>query len=212
MRQRGFTLVEIMIAIFIAAIMFAIGYGAINQALRDRDSINASQARVTEIQRGMRVVAQDFAQLIARPARDTSGNGELRPAVMSSNTDDILITFTRSGWTNPAGLPRPSEQRVRYRYIGQDQTLVREHWVSVDPALNTEPRKRVLISRVKSVELRYLDPASRTWRTDWPPSQPSGPMNPLQAEQTLLPRPLAIEITLVLEDWGRVTRLFEIPT
>lgn len=212
MRQRGFTLVEIMIAIFIAAIMFAIGYGAINQALRDRDSINASQARVTEIQRGMRVVAQDFAQIIARPARDTSGNGELKPAVMSSNTDDILITFTRSGWTNPAGLPRPAEQRVRYRYSGQDQTLVREHWVSVDPALNTEPRKRVLISRVKSVEFRYLDPASRNWRTDWPPSQPSGPVSPLLAEPMLVPRPLAIEITLVLEDWGRITRLFEIPT
>lgn len=212
MRQRGFTLVEVMIAIFIAMIMFAIGYGAINQAVRDRDAINVSQARITEIQRGMRIVAQDLTQMIARPARDTSGTGQLMPAVMSSDTDDILVTFTRAGWSNPAGLPRPAEQRVRYRYVGRDQTLVREHWVSVDPALNTEPRERVLLTKVKSVELRFLDPASRNWRTDWPPSMPSGPVNPLQADQLLLPRPLAIEITVVLEDWGRVQRLFEIPT
>ena len=32
MRNRGFTLLELLVAMFIAAIMFAIGYGAINQA------------------------------------------------------------------------------------------------------------------------------------------------------------------------------------
>jgi general secretion pathway protein I len=79
-RARGFTLIEVVIAMFIAAIMFAIGYGAINQALRDRDALNVSQERVTEIQLGMRVVAQDFAQAVARPARDTSG-GQLMPAI-----------------------------------------------------------------------------------------------------------------------------------
>jgi len=211
MRTRGFTIIEVMIAIFIAAVMFAIGYGAINQALRDRDSINASQARITEIQRAMRVVAQDVAQIVARPARDTSGTGQLMPAVMAGNTDDVLMTFTRGGWSNPAGLPRPAEQRVRYRYVGLDTSLVREHWVSVDPALNTEPRQRVLLTRVRSVELRFLDPGSRNWREDWPPAAPSGPANPLQVDQLML-RPLAIEITMVLEDWGRVLRVFEIPT
>jgi general secretion pathway protein J len=210
MRSRGFTIIEVMIAIFIAAIMFAIGYGAINQALRDRDGINRSQARVTEIQRGMRVVAQDFAQVIARAARDTAGNGQLMPALMASNQDTILVTFTRGGWSNPAGLQRPAEQRVRYRF--QDESLIREYWTSVDPALNTEPRQRVLLTRVKSVELRYLDPGSRNWRTDWPASTATGPLNPQQFDISLLTRPLAIEITLVLEDWGRVQRVFEIPT
>jgi len=42
MRSRGFTLIEVVIAMFIAAIMFAIGYGAINQALIDRDALNVS--------------------------------------------------------------------------------------------------------------------------------------------------------------------------
>ena len=198
--RRGFTIIEVMIAIFIAAVMFAIGYGA----------INLSQARITEIQRGMRVVAQDLAQMMARPARDITGNGQLIAAVLADNTNNLLMTFTRAGWSNPAGLQRPAEQRVRYSF--QEEALVREHWLAVDPALNTEPRRRVLITRVKSVELRFLDPVSRTWRTDWPVNKASGAVSPLQEDLLLRTRPLAIEFTLVLEDWGRVQRVFEIPT
>jgi general secretion pathway protein J len=208
MRARGFTLIEVVIAMFISAIMFAIGYGAINQALRDRDALNVSQERVTEIQTGMRVVAQDFAQTIARAARDTSGSGQLMPAMFTAGSSDIIITFTRAGWSNTAGIQRPSEQRVRYRFL--DGALVREHWLSVDPALNTEPRQRTLLTKVKAVEIRFLDPVSRQWRTDWQATS-TGQVAP-NAVSLLLTRPLAIEFTVVFEDWGRVVRLFEIPT
>jgi len=208
MRARGFTLIEVVIAMFIAAIMFAIGYGAINQALRDRDALNVSQERVTEIQLGMRVVAQDFAQAVARPARDTSSNGQLMPAMFANGSSDIIVTFTRAGWSNPAGIQRPAEQRVRYRFI--DGSLVREHWLAVDSALNTEPRQRILLSRVKAVEIRFLDPVSRQWRTDWQ-STSSGVVAP-NSVSLIVTRPIAIEFTVVFEDWGRVQRLFEIPT
>ena len=132
------------------------------------------------------------------------------PAVMAKAEDSILVTFTRAGWSNPVGLQRPAEQRVRYRFF--EGSLVRDYWTTVDPALTVEPRQRVLITRVKSVELRFLDPASRNWRTDWPVAAPSGQVNPLQIDNTLLVRPLAIELTVELEDWGRVQRVFEIPT
>lgn len=209
MRTRGFTLIEVMIAMFIAAIMFAIGYGAINQALRDRDSLNVSQERVTEIQRGMRVVAQDFAQVVARAARDTSGTGQLMPAMSADGRSDSIVTFTRAGWSNPAGIQRPAEQRVRYRFI--DGALVRENWLAVDPALNIEPKQRTLLTKVTAVEIRFLDPVSRQWRTDWPASAITGQV-PANLVDQLLTRPIAIEFTVVFEDWGRVQRLFEVPT
>jgi general secretion pathway protein J len=209
MRRRGFTLIEVVIAMFISAIMFAIGYSAITQALRDRDALNASQARVTEIQRGMRVVAQDFAQIVARAARDTSGTGQLMPAISADTRNDSVVTFTRTGWSNPAGIQRPAEQRVRYRYI--DGSLVREHWLAVDPALNTEPRQRVLFTKVKAVEVRFLDPVTRQWSTEWPKTVLTGAVTPNTVDFLTI-RPLAIEFTVVLEDWGRVLRLFEIPT
>jgi general secretion pathway protein J len=210
MRRTGFTLIEVMIAMFIAAIMLAMGYSAINQASKERVNLSAKQARITEIQRGMRVVAQDFAQMVARTARDPEGGGNIQPAVFATAKNNTLITFTRAGWSNPAGVQRPAEQRVRYQFI--DGSLVREHWLSVDAALNTEPRQRVVLTKIKSVELRFLDPVTRNWREDWPAVTPSGPVGPADIDQLLRTRPLAIEMTVVLEDWGRIQRLFEIPT
>jgi general secretion pathway protein J len=209
--RAGFTLIEVMVAMFIAAIMLALGYSAINQAAKERDNLTIKQARITEIQRGMRVVAQDFAQMVARTARDNEGGGNIQAAVIATNKDDTLITFSRAGWSNPAGVQRPAEQRVRYRFI--DGSLVREHWLSVDPALNAAPRQRVLLTKVKSVTMRFLDPVTRNWRDDWPAAASiSGPVNPANIDQLLRTRPIAIELTVVLEDWGRVQRLFEIPT
>jgi hypothetical protein len=40
----------------------------------------------------------------------------------------------------------------------------------------------------------------------------SGPVGPLNIDEAFLTRRLAIELTVVLEDWGRVQRIFEIPT
>jgi general secretion pathway protein J len=210
MRRSGFTLIEVVVAIFVAAVMFAMGYSALSQAMVERDSLNTKQTRINEIQKGMRIVAQDFAQIAARPARDTQGNGELQAAIGANSKDNTLVTFSRNGWSNPAGLQRPAEERVRYRFV--DGSLIREHWLSVDPALNAEPRERVVLTHVKSVEIRFLDPVTRNWRTDWPPLVPTGPVGPLQIDETLMPRPMAIEFTIVFDDWGRVQRLFEIPT
>lgn len=210
MRRAGFTLVEVMVSIFIMAVMFAIGYRALNMGLVFNDSLKIKQARITEIQRGMRVLAQDFAQVAARGARDTQGTGQLQPAFSAQNRDNTLMVFTRTGWSNPAGVQRPAEQRVRYRFV--DGQLVREYWLSLDAALAAEPRQRIILTKIKTVEVRFLDPASRTWRTEWPASTPSGPVGPANIDPLLLTRPLAIELTIVFEDWGRIQRVFEVPT
>jgi general secretion pathway protein J len=131
------------------------------------------------------------------------------PAMSADGRNDAIVTFTRAGWSNPAGIQRPVEQRVRYRFI--EGALVRENWLAVDPALNLEPKQRTLLTKVSAVEIRFLDPVSRQWRTDWPASATTGQVPPNLVDQ-LLTRPIAIEFTVVFEDWGRVQRLFEIPT
>ena len=99
---------------------------------------------------------------------------------------------------------------MRYRFV--DGSLLRDHWSSVDPALNAEPRERTLITRLKSAKVRFLDPVTRNWGEDWPISQGTSQVPPANVDEVLRPRPIAIELTLVFEDWGRIQRIFEIPT
>jgi len=202
-RRGGFTLVELLVALFITAILFAIGYGALNQALKNRDSVQRQQDRLVALQRTMRTLVQDFTQTAPRPIRDELGANML-PALQSSTSNGVLVTLTRGGWSNPAGIQRPSLQRVRYVFA--DGALVRQAYPVLDAVIDVQPRSRTLIDRVKAVTLRYYD--GQAWRPEWPPA--SGNINNLTPAQLPRWRPLAVEATIELEDWGKVTRIIEV--
>ena len=88
-RNRGFTLIELMVALFITAIIFAMGYGAVNQALNDHDFLKTRQARLTAVETAMRVLVQDFSQLAPRPVRDIVGTGML-PCLLANPNGTLL--------------------------------------------------------------------------------------------------------------------------
>ena len=221
MKNRGFTLIELLVALFITAIVFTLGYGTINQALKGRESLESHQDRQTEVQTAVRVMTQDFAQLAARPVRDSLGTtwqsdflslaGQSAVVVDPSSAPDSaassapdtagtdMVLFTRAGWANPAGIQRPELERVSYRVVGN--TLRRLHLPVLDGTETTQPLRRDLLTHVKAVSFRFMDPTSRQWLTQWP-----APGNP-----SLRTRPLAVEVTLDLEDWGRIVRVIEVP-
>src|ERR1044071_3179072 len=123
-----------MVAVFITAIMFAIGYGAVNQAMKNREGLEKQQERLVTIQTMMRTIAQDVNQLSLRPIRDPSGNDLLPVIVATSNTPQKIVELTRGGWANPAGVQRPALQRVVYLF--EDKTLRRQYWRVLDPLLS----------------------------------------------------------------------------
>jgi general secretion pathway protein J len=205
MKSRGFTLIELMVAILILAIMTAMAYGAIQNAVNNRDVVRDNEKRLIEVQTAMRVMSQDFVQLVPRPVRQPVGDNWL-PAVSAQAEGSPLVTFTRGGWANPAGVQRPGLQRVAY--VFENSTLRREHWAVLDATLASQTVKRELVTKVRSMRFRYMD-AGRQWREQWPVPGVPAP-NSLPGED--LSRPIAVEVTLELEDWGRITRIFEVPT
>ena len=203
--NRGFTLLELLVAMFIAAVMFAIGYGAINQAMNNHSGLQEQQARLLEVQTAMRVIEQDIVQLVPRPIRQPVGDGWL-PALIGQadpNTQPIL-QLSRGGWSNPTGVQRPGLQRVAY--FLEKNTLRREYWTVMDPTLQNTTMKRDLLTHVKAVTFRFMD-LQRQWQTQWPPTSVAGSQG---QELALRQRPIAIEVTVDTDDWGKLVRTIEV--
>jgi type II secretion system protein J len=59
-RECGFTLIELLVALFITAIMFAIGYRALDQAFRSRKEVDEQSARLIAVQQALRTIEQDI--------------------------------------------------------------------------------------------------------------------------------------------------------
>lgn len=193
--QHGFTLLELLVALAIFAVLAAIAYSALNQVTSTRAHLQAKAERLTALQMVFTVLGRDIEQAIGRRVRDEFGDAE--PAMKGGVVvGTSLLTLTRAGWRNPLGLPRSHLQRVAYGFV--DNKLLRHSWTVLDRGPGVLPHEEVMLEDVRAVELRFLDQA-RQWQGFWPPP----------GQDTTLPR--AVEITIDLADWGRVTRLFRVP-
>ncbi len=207
-RSGGFTLLELLVALFIAAVIFSMGYAAINQALKSHDTLKEKQAQLLGLQTAIRVLEQDFLQAAPRPVRQAVGDEPAQGALVGSPPGaQPIVALTRDGWSNPSGLQRPGLQRVAY--FLENGTLRREYWNVLDPTLASTTAKRELMQHVKTFTVRYLD-VNHQWQDQWPPA--SGCLVCGTEDQALRYRPLAVEITIDTEDWGKIVRIIEIAT
>lgn len=199
MRTRGFTLVEVLVAIFVFAIVSAIAMGGYNELSKQSGIVAESAGRTRAVQSAVQRISLDFSSLEPRPVREPLGDS-VQPALRADARSEQLAELTHSGWSNPAGVPRSTLQRVTYRL--DDKKLMREYWVVLDRTLAGEPQSAVLLDRVMSMKMRFMD-SNRTWHEQWPPMGYSAPDAPRL-------RPIAVEFTLELEDWGEIKRLVEV--
>ena len=199
-KQQGFTLLELVIAIGIFALMSAMAYGGLNSAMNTRDRADVQAERLAQLQKALLIIGRDIEQAIERPVRDTYAD-EL-PPISGGGYGSSILELSRSGLANPMGLPRSHLQRVGYAV--QEGQLLRRIWPVLDRSLDSVPFEAVMLEDIKAVDLRFMDQDNQ-WQSQWP--QPDLGM----PGSTPAAMPRAVEITLDLEDWGRVRRVFEVP-
>lgn len=198
---RGFTLLELMVAVAVFAVFSVLAFGGLIGVLRQSESLARSEERLTAVQYTLRRMTTDLHQLHPRPVRDALGTAR-QPALVAGVRGEFPLEFTRGGWSNTLGSPRGNLQRVAY--LNDNGTLVRLHWLVLERTLASQPIRTELLDGVEQMTVRFMDPA-RQWQTEWPPQQAGG-----DPAAQLLARPLAVEISLVLEDWGTIQRLVEL--
>ncbi len=194
----GFTLLEMLVAIAIFAVVSTLALTGYTQLQQQSEYLEQRLSRLREVQRAVQTLCQDLEQLEPRPVREPLGDGYL-PALQVTDTLEYRLQLTRAGWSNTGGLPRPTLQRVGYRV--EDEQLWRDHWPTLDRTLVVEPVKVHMLDGVRDLRFRFLT-SNRQWVDRWP-AQQVGTRN----ERS---RPAAIEVVIDLEDWGEIRRLVEI--
>ena len=157
--QQGFTLLEILIALAIFAIMSMMAYAGLAAILDARASTVPRAQQLAELQTTLYLLNEDLSQIINRSIRDEFGTTE--PAFSVGHGNEIVV-FTRTvpSWSNDAG----TNSLLRVSYSLEKDVLYRQVWSLPDRTQQTEFRRRKLMT-AKSVVLTKYDPSTQTWES-----------------------------------------------
>lgn len=198
-RRSGFTLIEVLVAMAIFALMSVLAQQALSASLRNAEILEARMDRLQAIQQTMRLLGRDVVQAAPRPVRDPL-NANLRPAFLVTPGGEFALELTHAGWPNPAGVKRSVLQRSAYRI--EDGVLIRVYWNVLDATLNNEPVVTELLDEVESIEFRFYL-GNGQWANQWPPRGGGG-------GAALFDRPRMVQVLLTLADEGELVRYFEV--
>jgi general secretion pathway protein J len=211
-RSAGFTLIEVLIAMAITAFVSMIAYTSLSTVMSGVESLRENTDRIYEVNRALMIISRDLRQFTNRPVRDEFG--EVEPAMTGGMLARFTLSFTRTGWHNPNDHPRSNLQRINYRL--EDNGLWRDSYAVLDRASDTEPQTVLLLDDVDDLRLTFLPTLellqvqtggssidTTNWQENWVADSGA-------PDEELAP-PVALEMTLMLQDWGEMKRVYTLP-
>lgn len=186
----GFTLLEILIAMFIFTIVSMILASTLHNIIGTQSSTERNAKRLRETQLALLMISRDIEQAVNRPILSAAGKEEA--AFIGTARE---FTFTHTGLSNPTGvLRRSSLQRVSYARYGSG--IWRMAWPVLDQAPETTAHKRELLQNVTEAHFQYLDQSGKS-HNEWPVA--GNQKNPL---------PRAVRVYLTIAKWGSMSQLY----
>ena len=187
--RRGFTLLEILVAIAIVALIAVLGYRAIAALSESETRLTAEATRWRTLDLFFARLEGDLRQAMPRPARLSDA---LAPAWLASTdaTGNSVLEFSRAG-PEFALEPDSAGQRLAYRlHNGAIEVL---YWASYDRPRGLDPTPYALLDGVSRFQVSYLTQAGN-WADTWP-----------LAGEAPLPRAVKVDLTLAsgeaIERW-----------
>lgn len=194
---RGFTLIEILVALMVFAILATITSSSLYYAFNTRTRVNEQAKLLNSLQLAMSIIQQDTSQIVQRAAR---GN-EMRlfPMIIAQVH---YLEFTRDGNLNPKSVEKRSTLK-RVALVCDEGKLLHRTWTSLDPTDRNVYQDRVLLDNLSECHFNYLN-KNLQFLAEW--REQSAVEN-----QRAEPFPKAIQINFTLKDWGKMSQLFIIP-
>jgi general secretion pathway protein J len=201
--EAGFTLLEVLIAIGITAMIGLGSWQILNSAIRTNELTQTKLEELKALQKTMLIISRDLQQVVARSIRDEYG--DYQPALQTKGSL-YKLELSRSGWRNPLGDPRSSVQRVAYE-LNQEE-FVRHYWNVLDRSQDSESVYRTLLKGVEEFSIRFMKD-DLSWTSEWPIAEASSEesSDPLLNKNQI---PKAVKITFKLKPFGTVSRVYDL--
>lgn len=191
---RGMTLLELLVAVAVFAVLAVIAYGGLEAVLNTSRAAQDEATRLAELQRALSRIDADIEQMAQREVRDNYGDSLEAVRIEQDASAATRLEFTRRGYRNLTGQRRSNLQRIAYSL--RDGSLVRESWAVLDRAQDTQAYRAELLRGVTRFSVTLV-------REPEAAAVPAG-TTPI----TTLPR--AVEIIFEHEKWGRIRRLIKV--
>ncbi|HYH40491.1 MAG TPA: type II secretion system minor pseudopilin GspJ [Burkholderiales bacterium] len=197
LRARGLTLIEVMVALTIFALLSGAAYRGLQAVLDARARVDQETRKWGALVSALTSVQQSLAAAVDRPVRDRTGS--IAPSLSGLASmrveEEPPLEFTRMGFEGHQGV-LGDLQRVGYRVRGE--RLEQLVWPVLDQAPSSRPHVVELMTGVAGMSLRYLAPDT-AWSPAWP--VPGG----------RVALPAAVEMTLRLKTGEEIARVFALP-
>lgn len=195
-RSKGFTLIEVLVALLVAALISAMSYRGFSAMLSAEQKLDEAATRWLAVHRFFAQFEADARGAIAKGGRDPGGSRQ--PALLglpvAAQPYDAQLVMTRSNAAQTTA--QPPLQRIGYRL--HDQRVELLLWPAVDLAPHGAATVIPLLDGVAAFRIRYAE-ASGLWRENWPPV----------AGDDTLPRGIEIELTMLEPSFaGPIVRVF----
>jgi general secretion pathway protein J len=225
-RHNGFTLIEVVIALAITAVIVTFSFQSFTTAERSAKASAQVMARINELDRTWQILGQDLRNVLSpvNAGADVNVPGGLRRPFRgnsiydSTEAEQLVLQLTRNNWLNPMNRPRSDLQQVIYRIkdgtlwrdYRPDRNRVIEDWLF---AQNMIAQK--MLGGISALELKFLsgqrlqqqgdgvlqgEDYARDWAERWPTSG---------QRQLDTSTPLAVWVRIELDDGLVSERLYD---
>lgn len=191
--RRGFTLVELLVAMAVLASLASVSFRGLSSILEAEAHVQSETRRWNDVAVVIAQLGRDLSLAVPRPVRGNAGQ-VLAAMIITGPSDEIRsqIVVTRLGDGDSAS-SQSGLRRIGYRLrAGILEYLV---WPATDTAPEAVPSVNPVLENVADLQLRALD-QDGAWSALWP----VGP------RANALPR--AVEAQIVLAGGERITRIF----
>jgi len=192
--QRGFTFIEVMVAVGIFAVIATVCYATVSQYLKVTEALDESTLKTRQLQRTFTLIERDFRFMVNRPVRDEYGDQE---AAFMSETDSVEGEILRVTVSEPSSdIPGWTQlSRIGWRLV--DGSLYRDRWLVLDRVQDTLPQSVLVLTGVAGVQLVNYE-----WSDD-------AGVQPL-FDDTGNELPYATELVVQMDDDKEYRRLFDL--